>query len=77
MPDPNLALNGLAFDALQALALIFTLLATTLLALLLLALGLAAGTQTNPFQKSAAPAPARRLQGLAAVPTRYQINSNS
>jgi hypothetical protein len=51
MTDPNLLLNGLALDALQALALVFVLLATTLFALLLLALGLAA--QARPLQPSA------------------------
>lgn len=53
MTDPNLLLNGLAFEALQALALIFVLLATTLIALLLLALGLAAGAPARPSQQIA------------------------
>ncbi len=69
MPDPNLALNALSFDALQALALIFTLLTATLFALLLTALALAAGAQTHAVRQSAQ-APRRRFaraQALAPV----------
>ena len=69
MPDPNLALNGLAFDALQALAFIFTLLAATLFALLLTALALAVGTQIYSVRQSAQ-TPRRRFaraQVLASV----------